>query len=95
MQEIVALPLARRIDLGFFNGHFSSYLLRRQSELAPPFHLTEEGGNIDIDRYQSYRRKIVKNRITGGMMGKLSTQFFTYWGGAETPSWEHEAEFSQ
>ena len=73
----------------------SKYVLNRYAELAPPFHLTRDDVEEELDRKLLQPLTLSKHRICRGIGGKNAVQCFTQWTGWTVRTWEHEVELEQ
>ncbi|CAB1105230.1 unnamed protein product [Ectocarpus sp. CCAP 1310/34] len=79
----------------FLPWGFSKYVLNKFSELAPPFHLTAEDVEEEVDSRELVPCKISRHRICRGISGKGAVQYYTHWTGLAKCTWEHEVELEQ
>lgn len=73
----------------------SKYVLNKYSEIAPPFNLTADDIEEELDRQRLEPFKISRHRICRGLGGKTAVQYYTHWTGLEKCTWEHEVELEQ
>ena len=78
----------------FLPWALSNYVLNEYSELSPPFHLTAEDVNTELDTHRVTPCKITKHRLTRGLGGTIAVQYFTHWDSLVRPSWEHDEDFT-
>lgn len=78
----------------FLPWGLSAYVLNKYSEFAPPFHLTEEDVEEELDRRRLNPYKLSRHRICRGISGKAAVQYYTHWTGLEKCTWEHEEELT-
>ena len=79
----------------FMPWQLSSYVLNKFSELAPPFYLTTDDLDIELDSQRAKPLKIRAHRLNRRPGGTLNVQFKTVWRGHETSTWEHESSMAQ
>ena len=63
----------------FLPWAMSSYVLKKYSDLSPPFHLTADDVKMKTDSYRVTPGFIVSHRILGGFSGTVSVQYLTSW----------------
>ena len=73
----------------------SSYTLDKHSDLSPPFQLTADNVNMEMDSYRVTPRSIVSRRVLQGFSGMVDVQYLTSWNELENTSWETEQELEQ
>ena len=78
----------------FLPWAMSSYVLNIYSDLSPPFHLTSDSMNIEMDFYRVTPRSIISHRILRGLSGTVSVQYLTSWDELENTSWERSKIWS-
>ena len=49
----------------------------------------------ELDIHRVTPQELRKHRVTKGLGGKISGQYYTYWGELEIPTWEHEEDLTQ
>lgn len=74
----------------FLPWDLCKYVLNKYSEIAPPFHLTAEDIEEELDS-----SSLSRHRICRGLGGKTAVQYYTHWTGLEKCTWEHEVELEQ
>ena len=79
----------------FLPWAMSSYVLNKNSDLSPPFHLTSDDVNTETDSYRVTRRSIVSHRTLRGFSGTVSVQYLTSWNELENTFWETEQNLEQ
>ena len=73
----------------------SSYVLNKYSDMSPPFNLTADDVNMEIDSYRATPGSIVSHRILRGFPGTVSVQYTTCWDALENISWETEQDLER
>ena len=73
----------------------SSYVLNKYSDLSPPFHLTADGVDMEMDSHRVTPGSIVSRRIFRGFPGTVSVQYLTCWDELEKTSWETKQDLEQ
>lgn len=79
----------------FLPWQLSSYVLHKFAALAPPFYLTADDVEIDLDVARAQPTKITAHRISRGPGGKIDVQYQTQWRGHRQPTWEAENSIQQ
>ena len=79
----------------FLPWAMSNYVLNKYSEISPPFHLTNDDVNAELDKHRVTPRKLSKRRLTRGLGGKIAVQYYTHWDELERPTREHKEDLSQ
>ena len=79
----------------FMPWEICSYVLNKFAELAPPFYLTTEDVDIELDTQRAQPLKIKAHRLNRGPGGTLNVQFETVWKGHEMSTWEDETSMAQ
>ena len=67
-----------------------AYVLNKFSQQAPPFYLTSEDVEIELDTERAQPLRVVAHRISRGPGGTLAVQFETVWKGQRKTTWETE-----
>ena len=70
-------------------------MLNKYSDLYPPFHLTADDNNMEMDSYRVTPGSIVSHRILRRLSGTMSLQYLTCWDELENTSWEMEQDLEQ
>ena len=73
----------------------SSYVLNKYPERSPPFHLTAKDVCMELDQYRIKPTFITKRRISRGLGGKNTVQYFTSRDEVSVKTWEHETDLEQ
>ena len=63
----------------FLPWAMNSYVLNKYSDLSPPFRLTVDDMNMEMDFYRITPRSIVSHMILRGFSGTVSVQYLTSW----------------
>ena len=63
--------------------------------MSPPFHLTADDVNTEIDSYRATPGSIVSHRFLRGFSGTVSALHITCWDELENTSWETEQDLEQ
>ena len=71
-----------------------SYVLNNFAKLAPPFYLTTEDVDIELDTQRAQPLKIKDHRLNRGPGGTLNVQFEAVWKGHEMSTWEDETSMA-
>ena len=79
----------------FLPWAMSSYVLNKYSDLSPPFHLTVDDVNMEMDSYRVTPRSVDSHRILREVSGTVSVQYLTSWNELEKTFWETEQELEQ
>ena len=79
----------------FLRCAMSSYVLSKYSDLSPPFHVTADDVNMQMNSYRVTPGSIVSHRILRGFSGTVSVQYLTCWDGLEKITWETEQDLEQ
>ena len=73
-----------------------AYVLHRFADMAPPFYLTTDDVEIELDVARAQPVSISGHRLSRGPGGAVaSTQFETHWRGHRKPTWEAEINLMQ
>ena len=87
-------PYEQGNEPSFMSWEICSYVLNKFAELAPPFYLTTEDVDIELDTQRAQPLKIKAHRLNRGPGGTLNVQFETVWRGHEMSTWEDETSMA-
>lgn len=79
----------------FLPWELCSYVMHKFAQLAPPFYLTAEDVEIELDVERAQPVKTNAHRISRGPGGTSDVQFETLWKGHQKPTWEAEQSLYQ